>query len=149
MDFKRKKVNPIHLDRRYLIAILVLSLVVFLTNFYDFLCHYIDIYVFTRYVSLLVLLVIGGIIFLCAYVNIDRLWSNKHLDKDIIEVKTEKIVINTFEYKNKEIWISDILGVTRNDDVVIVTTKKHVIKLKYLLDPIDAYNNLFTIVNKM
>jgi hypothetical protein len=148
MDFKRKKVNPIHLDRRYLIAILVLSLVVFLTNFYDFLCYYIDIYVFTRYVSLLVLLVIGGIIFLCAYVNIDRLWSNKHLDKDIIEVKTEKIVINTFEYKNKEIWISDILGVTRNDDVVIVTTKKHVIKLKYFLDPIDAYNNLFTIVNK-
>ena len=148
MEFKRKKCNFVILNKTYILAIIILASIVLISSIYDAIRGYIDGFVLTRYIILLVLSVLIFTSCLILFQNLDVIWSNKHLDLDIIDVKKDRIILNTFYYNKKEIMINDIKDIKYSNDDLIIETKRHCIELKHFADSIDAYNKLFNIVTR-
>ena len=148
MEFKRKKCNFVILNKTYILAIIILASIVLISSIYDAIRGYIDGFVLTRYIILLVLSVLIFTSCLILFQNLDVIWSNKHLDLDIIDVKKERNILNKFYYNKKEIMINDIKDIKYSNDALIIETKRHCIELKHFADSIDAYNKLFNIVTR-
>lgn len=148
MEFKRKKCNFVILNKTYILAIIILASIILISSIYDAIRGYIDGFVLTRYIILLVLSVLIFTSCLILFQNLDVIWSNKHLDLDIIDVKKDRIILNTFYYNKKEIMINDIKDIKYSNDVIIIETKRHCIELKHFADSIDAYNKLFNIITR-